>query len=75
MPTLNIMQTIRQVRRATVDARARLGDQTIGTRADSGRLQVVRVTYPAGKRGRADVAPISDWLAPADVVAYLGAMQ
>lgn len=75
MPTLNIMQTIRQVQAATLAARTRLADDTIGTRAESGRLQVVRVTYPAGKRGAANVVPCSDWLAPSEVVAYLGAMQ
>lgn len=69
------MITISQLQAATLAARARTGDATIGTQIKAGRLQVVRVTYPAGKRGRSVVTPASDWLTAAECIARLEAMQ
>ena len=61
------------LRDATIAARERTGDVTIGTRVQNGRIQLVRVTYPSGKRGASTVIPASGWLAPADAIARLDA--
>jgi hypothetical protein len=62
-----------QLQAATLAARERTGDKTIGTRVDSGRVQVVSVTY--SPRGRSTAVPLSDWLPAADAVRALEAMQ
>ena len=57
------MATIFDLQRATLAARARNGDPTIGTRVQSGRVQIVRVTYPERLRGDSVVAPVSAFMA------------
>ena len=60
------------LRIATLDARVRMQDNTIGTRVEAGKLQLVRVTYDG--RGVSTVAPFSDWMPMADAVAALNAL-
>ena len=72
MPAMNIMQTVRQVQAATVAARAKTGDQHIGTQVENGRFDVVRAV-PSG-RGRYAVTVLAASLTPADAVAYLSRM-
>lgn len=54
------MLTLSNLRAATLDARARLNDKSIGTHVENGKLQVIRVTYAKG--GRSTVTPLSGWL-------------
>lgn len=63
---------IRTIQAATLAARARLADNTIGTRTQAGRMQVVRVTYDAA--GRSTTVPASDWMLPHQVPAFIAAL-
>lgn len=63
---------IRTIQSATLVARARLADNTIGTRTENGRMQVVRVTYDTA--GRSTIVPASDWMLPHKVPAFLAAL-
>lgn len=56
---------------ATMRARARTGDQSIGTSAGKGKIRVESVTFEGRK---AIVKPLSDWLTCAEAVAFLDAM-
>ena len=47
----NSLQIMQALRTATLAARARTGDQHIGTRAGSGVVDVVRSVPPASGRG------------------------
>lgn len=69
---LNIMQTMRAIQSATVAARCRLNDQTIGTRVDNGRVQVVRVVYDGS--GNSDVTPVSEWMPVSEAAAYIATL-
>lgn len=61
--------TMGDIRRATLAARERTGDKAIGTAVKAGKFQVQRVTYRKG--GTSDVVALSDYLLPADAVAFL----
>lgn len=61
------------LQKATTEARARLGDKTIGTQVKDGKVQVIRVTYDA--KGKGSVSPVTDWLAADAAVSYLNGMQ
>ncbi|WP_298236601.1 hypothetical protein [uncultured Azohydromonas sp.] len=65
------MATLMDLRNATLAARQRTNDDTISTRVEAGRVQVVRVTYPPRKHGRSVVTPITGFLAPEDAVRAL----
>lgn len=69
------MNTLFDIQRATLAARARLADDAIGTRVDAGLVQVCRVTYPCGRHEVANVEPISDFMPADQVAAYLDRMQ
>lgn len=62
------------LQRATLAARARLADPTIGTTVRAGRFSVVRVTYPADKRGASDVVHVAGPFTAAECCAYLDRM-
>lgn len=65
--------TLGDLRHATLATRKRLSDQSIGTRVEAGRVQVVRVEYLKG--GRTNTTPLSDWFAQiADAVAFLNSL-
>ncbi len=61
--------TFGDIRRATLAARERTGDKAIGTAVKQGKFQVQRVTFKKG--GTSIVEPLSDYLLPADAVAFL----
>lgn len=63
------MTTFLQMQTATLDARKRLGDKTIGTCIKQGRIQVVKVTYPKGEKSV--VTPVSDWMPVSEVCGFL----
>lgn len=63
-----------ELRNATLAARERTGDTAISTRVDAGRVQLVRVTYPNGKRKPAHEAPIGEFMPPADAIKALNAL-
>lgn len=65
------MATLMDLRNATLAARERTSDNTISTRVEAGRVQVVRVTYPAKKRGRSIVTPVTAFLSPDEAVRVL----
>lgn len=50
------------LQRATVAARTRTGDKTIATQVKNGLIQIVRVTFPDVKRGRATVTPVTEFM-------------
>lgn len=61
------------IQAATLAARERTGDKTIGTRVKQGRFQIVRVKYANG--GKSTVTPLSDWLAGRQLVEALNALK
>ena len=69
----SLLQTIGAIQSATLKARDRLSDNTITTRAEAGRAQVVRVTFDG--KGKSTVTPVSEWMPAADAAAHLDAMR
>jgi hypothetical protein len=63
-------QNLNELRTATMNARKRTG-QNIGTQAKAGKLQVVRVDFPAELNGASIVTPMSGYLPHADAVKFL----
>lgn len=68
----DVFQQMRNIQTATLAARARLADKTVGTQVSKGRGQVTRVTYDA--KGRSTVSPASDWMPVAQLPAALDAL-
>jgi hypothetical protein len=68
------MATLMDLRNATLSARQRTGDHAISTRVDKGRIQVVRVFYPAGKPDQSVVEPVTGFITLADAVRALNAL-
>ena len=64
-----------QLQAATLAARAKTGDQHIGTQVAKGRVDVVRAVPPESGRGRYTVTVLRAGLTPAQAVAHLEAMQ
>lgn len=69
---MNMMQLLNEIRTATLAARNRLKDETIGTQVKAGKLQVMRVTYDA--KGKSTITPVTDFISFADAIATLKAM-
>lgn len=61
------------IQAATLAARKRTGDQTIGTRVKQCRFQIVSVTYAKG--GKSTVTERSEWLAGANLIKALDALK
>lgn len=59
---------IGELQAATLDARSRLNDVSIGTQVKAGEFRVVRTTY---RKSSTMVTPLSDWLVLSDAVAFL----
>jgi hypothetical protein len=59
-----------QLAAATQAAKSRTGDKTIGTRADNGRIDIVRVTYK--QSGSSTVQVVQSGLTPDQAIAALG---
>lgn len=63
--------TFGDIRRATLDARARTGDKALATSVKRGKIRVERVTF--SDSGLCAVQPLSDgYLSPVDAVRFLG---
>lgn len=69
---MNAFQALAQIQAATLAARTRTGDATIGTQVKAGKVQIVRVTYNA--KGKSTVTPASDFLPIPEAVAALNAL-
>jgi hypothetical protein len=65
------MATMMDLRNATLSARQRTNDNSISTRVEAGRVQIVRVTYPPEKRGRSVVTPVTAFVSPDEAVQAL----
>jgi hypothetical protein len=57
---------------ATLEARKRTGDRSIGTQVKQGMFRVVRVTY--GPKGRGTVEPLSEYSTMRDTIAKLASL-
>lgn len=66
------MDIIFAIRRATMEARHRTGDNSIGTSADCGEIRVVRVTY--GPSGVGVVQPLTGPMNADQVIEFLGTL-
>lgn len=64
-----MIEHLRPLQSATLAARTRLGDQTIGTHVSRGLYQIIRVTYD--KSGKSTVTPFSAWLPMSAVITAL----
>lgn len=62
------------LQQATLEARKRTGDKSIATRVEAGRIQVVKVTYPAGGGGRSNVEPITEYMTIGEAIRALEAL-
>lgn len=61
------------LRTATLAARARTGDNTIGVAVRRGTFQVQRITYPNG--ATAVIRPLTHWLDLSEAVEALNDME
>lgn len=50
MSALQLLQKFDALRVATLAARVRCGDSSIGTNVEAGRVNIVSVTYPRGRK-------------------------
>ena len=57
---------------ATLNARQRTGNKTIGTRVKQGKFQIVRVEY--AKNGKSIVTEMSSWLTGGLIILALNAI-
>lgn len=64
---------MKDIQTATMAARQRTGDKTIGTRVKQGKFQIVRVEYAAN--GKSTVTEVSGWLAGPDLIPALNALK
>lgn len=60
-----------ELQAATIEARLRLNDSSIGSQVEAGKFRVVRTIY--GKK-TATVTPLSGWLILSDAVSFLRAL-
>ena len=70
---MEFMQAMLAIQKATIAAKARTGDGHLGTRAEGGKLQIVRVV-PKGNRGDCDVLPVSRYLPISEAISALDAL-
>lgn len=70
---MTFMQTMLAIQKATRDAKARTGDVHLATRAEAGKLQIVRVV-PKGNRSDCDVFPVSAYLPIPDAIRAIEAL-
>ncbi len=70
---MEFMQTMLAIQKAIREAKARTGDTHLATRAEAGKLQIVRVV-PNGKRGDCDLFPVSEYLPIAEALRAIEAL-
>lgn len=68
-----IFQQLREVQAATMAARTRLKDKTIGTQVKAGKLQVIRVTYDA--KGKATINPVTGFVSHSEAIKTLNNLK
>lgn len=68
----NFPSSLFGLRDATINARYRNNDASIGTEARNGFVRIVSVTYAAD--GTSIVTPLSGWMSPTEAVDYLGTL-
>ena len=72
-PTTTNNNTMKDIQMATLNARQRTGDKSIGTRVKQGKFQIVRVEY--AKNGKSTVTELSGWLAGYELIPALNALS
>ena len=65
---------IMALRAATLAARARTGNQDLGSSVEQGLFRIEEVTYPKEKRGLAVVKPLSGFLSLQGAIAFINAL-
>lgn len=69
---MKLVTFLSDLRRATLDARKRLGDKNIAVRVKTGRFDVVRLSFVKRK---CTETPLAESLTMAGAVEFLDAMQ
>lgn len=69
---MNAFQALGQIQSKTLAARARTGNNGVGTKVKAGRVQVVDVTFDA--KGNSTVKPLSDWGSQDEAMKFLDAL-
>lgn len=69
---MNIVAATLGIRQATMDARRRTGDGSIGTSVQIGYFRAERVTYKPN--GASIVEPLTGWVSAAKVIEFLNAL-
>jgi len=64
---------MKEIQTATLAARHRMDDKSIGTRVKQGMFQIVRVEY--GARGNSTVTELSAWLEGHELIPALNALN
>ena len=62
---MNAMETLKDLQKATLAARARTGDAAISTQVNAGKIRVGRVIY---KKSVGDFTPSTGWLTAAEAI-------
>lgn len=70
---MKLVTFLADLRRATLDARKRLGDKNIAVRVKAGQFTVVRLRFKCG--GKCIETPLAESLTMAGAVEFLDAMQ
>lgn len=65
-----VVNGVGELQSATIEARLRLNDPSIGTQVEAGKFRVVRTSY--GKT--TTVIPLSGWLSPSEALTFLKAL-
>lgn len=68
-----LINTIANIQKSTLNARNRTGDGTIGTRVEKGLFQVVRVTYNGA--GKSTVSQVNNFSSADQTIKFLDSMQ
>jgi hypothetical protein len=66
---MDTMKMLKDLQKATLEARARTNDKAISTQVGDGKVQVGRVVY---KNSVGDFIPTSDWLTVEGAINELG---
>lgn len=64
-----MFRIMNEIKKSTLALRARTGDDTLGTQVESGKIQLVSVTYDG--TGVSTVAPKSEWVLVSDAVSMI----
>ena len=71
---LKLPPSVFACQKATLAARARTGQKSIGTQVNEhGRIRVVHTTYNA--KGSSTITPLTDWSTSDEAIAFLNQMK